>query len=71
MVDVRKVEISTALEHSKRKSAGERFKFYYGRIRSIRVSAEERSCREGVHTARRSENRKEIILRLIIAELIM
>ena len=51
-----KDENSIALEHTMRDSVGQRFLFQH-RIesRSTRVSAEERSCLEGVYTVRMSE----------------
>ena len=46
---------SIALEHSRRNSVGRRFFVLTWGIRSICVSAEERSCLDGVYTVRRSE----------------
>ena len=43
---------SVALEHSRRHSVGQKVFVLTWGIRSIRVSAEERSCLEGVHTVR-------------------
>ena len=45
---------SIALENSRRNSTGQRFLFERGGY-EISVSAEERSCLEGVYTVRRSE----------------
>ena len=48
--ECQKGENSIALEYSKRKIVSQ--KFLTWEIRSIRVSAEERSCLEGVYTAK-------------------
>ena len=48
----REGESSIALGHSKRKSVSQRFSVLKWGLQSVRVSAEERNCLEGVYTVR-------------------
>ena len=50
-----KEENFIALEHKMRDNVGQRMLFHHGESRSTRMSAEERSCLEGVYTVRISE----------------
>ena len=59
---------SIALEHSRRNSVGRRFFVLIWGIRSICVSAEERSCLDGVYTVR-SQPVKSLQKRLYIVSL--
>ena len=63
MTDARRERLNyIALEHGRRNTLDERFLFLTWGILSIRVSAEERSCLEGVYTMRmsRDESQKKL-----------